>query len=205
MLKIRYKSYPEAATSQMLAENYGDRPELNILSTRWYDENPKEHTHAGGANALQTVKVELRNTEVVTDFFVYARLFLVRDGVNSFKPQQIHNLTLRASGQEIVNLTEHELAFMRLDEHGYAQQISSSGATAGTSQVAKVQTGVYDQAGVTNGFSLREMNRVELELVIRPDVDIEDGDKYEIVVAERCLAIYAVSSSTGRLTLSLAN
>ena len=72
-------------------------------------------------------------------------------------------------------------------------------------QVAKVQTGVYDQEGVSNGFSLREMNSVELEITIRPDAAVADNDIYEIVVAERCLAIYAVSSSTGRLTLSLAN
>ena len=73
-LKIRYKSYPEAATSQMLAENYGDRPELNMLSTRWYDENPKSHTHEGVATAIQTATIDLRNTEVVSDFFVYVRL-----------------------------------------------------------------------------------------------------------------------------------
>ncbi len=204
-LKIRYKSYPEAATSQMLAENYGDRPELNMLSTRWYDENPKDHTHVGGAGALQTVKVELRNTEVVSDFFVYARAKQAAGTVNVYKPQQIENLILRASGQELLNLTFHELAFMKLDDEGYANQIGVSSDTAGTANVAKVQTGVYDQKGVSNGFSLREMNSVEMELTIRPDGALDDGDIYEIVVAERCLAIYAVSSSTGRLTLSLAN
>lgn len=204
-LKIRYKSYPEAATSQMLSENYGDRPELNMLSTRWYDESPKEHTHTGAAGSLQTVKVELRNTEVVSDFFVYARVRQAAGAVNVFKPQQIEKLVLRASGQELVNLTFHELAFMKLDDEGYANQIGVTDDTAGTANVAKVQTGVYDQEGVSNGFSLREMNSVEMELTIRPDAVVDAGDIYEIVVAERCLAIYAVSSSTGRLTLSLAN
>jgi len=205
-LKIRYKSYPEAATSQMLSENYGDRPELNMLSTRWYDESPKDHEHVGAAGSLQTVKVELRNTEVVSDFFVYVRAKQVAaGGVNVFKPQQIEKLVLRASGQELVNLTFHELAFMKLDDEGYANQIGISDDTAGTANVAKVQTGVYDQEGVSNGFSLREMNSVEMELTIRPDLAVLAGDIYEIVVAERCLAIYAVSSSTGRLTLSLAN
>lgn len=205
-LKIRYKSYPEAATSQMLAENYGDRPELNMLSTRWYDESPKDHPHAGAAGSLQTVKVELRNTEVVSDFFVYVRAKQVAaGGVNVYKPQQIEKLILRASGQELVNLTFHELSFMKLDDEGYANQIGVTDDTAGTANVAKVQTGVYDQKGVSNGFSLREMNSVEMELTIRPDNAVAAGDIYEIVVAERCLAIYAVSSSTGRLTLSLAN
>lgn len=209
-LKIRYKSYPESATSQMLAENYGDRPELNMLSTRWYDENPKDHTHAGtatvAADDIQTATVELRNTEVVSDFFVYVRPSVAADaGINRHEPCEIVNLTLSASGQEIVNLDFQELAYMRLEGDGFASSIQSALDSAGVSKTGKVQTGVYDEAGVSNGFSLREMNSVQMKVQFKGPADIANGDTYEIVVAERCLAIYAVSSSTGRLTLSLAN
>lgn len=209
-LKIRYKSYPEAATSQMLAENYGDRPELNMLSTRWYDENPKDHTHVGTAatpaDDIQTATVELRNTEVVSDFFVYVRPSVAADGtINTHAPCEIVNLTLTASGQEIVNLDFQELAYMRLEGDGFASSIQSALDSAGVSKTGKVQTGVYDEHGVSNGFSLREMNSVQMKVQFKGPANIANGDTYEIVVAERCLAIYAVSSNTGRLTLSLAN
>ena len=211
-LKIRYKTYPEAAVSQMLAENYGDRPELNMLSTRWYDESTKTHTQAGAAGATETTSVELRNTEVVSDFFVYIRPSVVAANavagtlgqVNEFLPCEITKLTLRASGQDIVELTGEELAFMRLDPEGYACSLEYA-TNEGLTKVGKVQTGVYDEHGVSNGFSLREMNSVSMAVEFTAPADTAANDTYEIVVAERCLAIYAVSSSTGRLTLSLAN
>ena len=204
-LKIRYKTYPEAAVSQMLAENYGDRPELNMLSTRWYDESTKTHTQVGGAGATETTSVELRNTEVVSDFFVYVRPSVAADAsVNNFLPCEITKLTLRASGQDIVELTGEELAFMRLDPEGYACSLEYA-TVEGLTKVGKVQTGVYDEHGVSNGFSLREMNSVSIAVEFTAPADTDVNDTYEIVVAERCLAIYAVSSSTGRLTLSLAN
>ena len=205
-LKIRYKSYPEAAMSQILAENYGDRPELNMLSTRWYDESTKTHPQVGAAGATETATVELRNTEVVSDFFVYIRPSVAANAaVNNFLPCEITKLTLRASGQDIVELTGEELAFMRLDGEGYACSLSYADTTAGLQNVGKVQTGVYDEHGVSNGFSLREMNSVSIAVEFTAPANTAANDTYEIVVAERCLAIYAVSSSTGRLTLSLAN
>ena len=211
-LKIRYKTYPEAAVSQMLAENYGDRPELNMLSTRWYDESTKTHPQAGAAGSTQSTTVELRNTEVVSDFFVYIRPSVVAANavaatlgeVNEFLPCEITKLTLRASGQDIVELTGEELAFMRLDTEGYACSLEYA-TVEGLTKVGKVQTGVYDEHGVSNGFSLREMNSVSMAVEFTAPAGTAANDTYEIVVAERCLAIYAVSSSTGRLTLSLAN
>ena len=204
-LKIRYKTYPEAAVSQMLAENYGDRPELNMLSTRWYDESTKTHPQAGAAGSTQSTTVELRNTEVVSDFFVYIRPSVAANAaVNNFLPCEITKLTLRASGQDIVELTGEELAFMRLDPEGYACSLEYA-TDEGLTKVGKVQTGVYDEHGVSNGFSLREMNSVSMAVEFTAPANTAAGDTYEIVVAERCLAIYAVSSSTGRLTLSLAN
>ena len=94
---------------------------------------------------------------------------------------------------------------MRLEKDGFASSIQSTLDTAGVSKTGKIQTGVYDEEGVSNGFSLREMNSVQMKVQFKGPAIALATDIYEIVVAERCLAIYAVSSSTGRLTLSLAN
>ena len=73
-LNIRYKSYPEAATAQILASNYSS-PELVQVSTRYYDENPVfQDNDMGGGSVNDTISVDLRNTDCVEAFYIMARI-----------------------------------------------------------------------------------------------------------------------------------
>jgi hypothetical protein len=101
-LQVRYKVYPEDANAKIIAENF-DKPTLNMLSTRYYNENREskniEVTAAGAAGSPQAstdIKVELKSTECVQAFYV---VLTKTDDLNStttapgpnqsFIPQQI--------------------------------------------------------------------------------------------------------------------
>jgi len=76
-LQVRYKAYPEPSVAEVIDQNYSE-PELNQLSTRFYDENSivKTITAAAGGDTASTtdeVSIDLKNTDAVTDFYVVIR------------------------------------------------------------------------------------------------------------------------------------
>jgi hypothetical protein len=79
-LKLRYKAYNESDFSEILTENYNE-PELNQMSTGYYDENASQKKLTATADGELVkmdlkqpgVKVELKNTDCVNDFYVLVR------------------------------------------------------------------------------------------------------------------------------------
>ena len=58
----------ENANTEILSENYGNSPSLNILSTKYYNENPSVEKQVAAA-ASSELKLELKSTEAVRDFY----------------------------------------------------------------------------------------------------------------------------------------
>jgi hypothetical protein len=69
VLSVRYKNYQEDANSQILAENF-EKPTLNLLSTRFYEENRQSILSTAGTATSESIDIELKNTECVQDFYV---------------------------------------------------------------------------------------------------------------------------------------
>ncbi len=201
-LMVRYKTYPEESFSKILAENY-NAPTLNMLSSRFEDENRASVTAATGANKI---KVDLKNTEAVQDFYcVLLKEDAVGSGQLDMVPQAIKNVLFRGSGQDIINQNANELSFSRICDDGFS--IGQNEIVGGTnlSNIKKIQTGVYsDDQMLTNTLSLRQINGGYIEV----DFDIiaaDNGKAYYLYICENCSTIYSVSSSTGSLTQSLSN
>ena len=209
-LYIRYKSYPEAATAQILASNY-NAPELVQVSTRFYDENPVTLTSLADATADsgQSMKIQLRNTDCVEDFYVMVRKVNATDG--SFgNPMELKSIRFTGSGQEIMFLNEQAIPYARLTENGFSSSSIAGVAgglldTSNMRYVGKIQTGLYEHSGggpISNSLSLRELNAPEIEVTFsRPS----GASIYRLDLVENCTAIYSTSSSVGRLSLALSN
>ena len=222
-LQVRYKSYPEQPTAQILASNY-NQPELVQVSTRFYDENPQTFTYTdinpstGGALGFggRSETINLRNTDCVEAFYVMVREIEGSGATLRYGPcEQITNLAFRGSGQDILNLTEGNLAYGALQENGF----STMGATANevaTSAVrlmdiGKIQVGLFENGGggpLSNTLSLREINAPQITV----SFNSKDGGagtgqekRYRVDIVENCTAIYSTSSAVGRLTLALSN
>lgn len=198
-LMVRYKTYPEESFSKILAENY-NAPTLNMLSSRFEDENRASITSVVGLNKI---KVDLKNTEAVQDFYcVLLKEVTAGTGVLDMKPQAIKNVLFKGSGQDIINQNENELSFSRICDDGFS--IGQSEVTGGTNltNIKKIQTGVYsDDQMLTNTLSLRQINGGYIEV----DFVAADARAYYLYICENCSTIYSVSSSTGSLTQSLSN
>ena len=214
-LQVRYKAYPEASVAEVIDQNYSE-PELNQLSTRFYDENSivKTITAAAGADtaiATDEVDIDLKNTDAVTDFYVVIRQkleggqVLAVNGNNS--PFSINSVKFTGSGQDILDLTEDELAYSRLSDNGNAVfPLDVAGSTFGITNVVKIQTGIVNKYAMSNCFSLREINAPRITINYNtPLVKAGKSTTYEVSVVEDCLAIYSTSSATGRQVLSLTN
>ena len=222
-LQVRYKSYPEQPTAQILASNY-NQPELVQVSTRFYDENPQTFTYTdinpttGGALGFggRSETINLRNTDCVEAFYVMVRRIEGSGATLHYGPcEQITNLAFRGSGQDILNLTEGNLAYGALQENGF----STMGATANevaTSAVrlmdiGKIQVGLFENGGggpLSNTLSLREINAPQITVSFNTPKDLPtEGDpyRYRVDIVENCTAIYSTSSAVGRLTLALSN
>lgn len=198
-LMVRYKTYPEESFSKILAENY-NAPTLNMLSSRFEDENRASITSVVGANKI---KVDLKNTEAVQDFYcVLLREESVGSGVLDMRPQPITNVLFKGSGQDIINQNANELSFAKITDDGFS--IGQNAVDNGTDlvNIKKIQTGVYsDDQMLTNTLSLRQINGGYIEV----DFVAADARAYYLYICENCSTIYSVSSSTGSLTQSLSN
>lgn len=208
-LLLRYKMYSESDNAELLASNYQDES-LNMLTARNYRENPVSYTPTG-AEANYKFTLELKNVDVVENFYIMVRPPSgLANGANQNQLHKIKRVRLSASGQEICDLTENQLLYMKITENGWPVN-SSYLATAMNdpvlaNNVAKVQTGLwtYDKDVWTNGFSLREMNNVIVEVF----VDFEGTDankKFTCYCQELTSCILSQSSNTGRNAISLSN
>ena len=210
-LQVRYKAYPEASVAEVIDQNYSE-PELNQLSTRYYDENSLfgKIDASGGdiAAGTATFDIDLKNTDAVTNFYIVVRQQMA-GGQNTQaqgnQPFKITNVKFTGSGQDILDLSQDELAYSRLTDNGNAVfPIDPVTATFGISDIVKIQTGLNGNHAMSNCFSLREINapRISIEF----EIPIHAAElTYEVVVVEECLAIYSTSSATGRQVLSLTN
>ncbi len=213
-LSVRYKNYQEDANAKIISENFAN-PQLNMLSSRMYDENRESILSTPATLTLDnTIEVELKNTECVQDFYV----ILLRSDPNTAAgasptvasdildpvPQPIKSINFTGSGQEIVNLTAPQLAYARLDMDGYSVGQDSSVAANGFTNVLKFQTGVYADNVVSNTISLREINNPRIKLTF--DINATGNlQRYYAYVVEDCSAIYSITSATGALQVSLSN
>ncbi len=221
-LQVRYKSYPEDANAKIIAENF-DKPTLNMLSTRYYNENRETTnvtvTAAGTGGAPQpeeSITVELKSTECVQCFYVVLtktenfNSSAASPGPNqSFVGQPIDSIKFTGSGAEILELTALELEYMKLSPDGFSWgQTDSTTNGSGISNIFKIQTGVYDSYEMPNCFSLREINAPQMEVKFRPrTTGYTDTHlvQYSVHIVEDCATIYSIASSTGSLNLSLSN
>ncbi len=222
-LQVRYKAYPEDANAKIIAENF-DKPTLNMLSTRYYNENRETKnvvcTAAGVAaggppQAEETINVELKSTECVQCFYVVLtktenfNSSTTSPGPNqSFVAQPIDSIKFTGSGAEILELTALELEYMKLSPDGFSWGQSNTSNGAGLTNVFKIQTGVYDSYEMPNCFSLREINAPQMEVKFRPRVNsytVNHLVQYSVHIVEDCATIYSIASSTGSLNLSLSN
>ena len=207
-LNIRYKSYPEAATAQILASNY-NAPELVQVATRFYDENPvfKDVAIAGGS-LVDTMEVDLRNTDCVESFYIMVRE-VNANGTFGY-PLTIKNITYTGSGQEIMNLDQRTLLYSRLTENGFSTSLREfSDDIMSLENVYKIQVGLYENDGggtLSNTQSLREINAPRIVVTFdSKTVGDTVAKRYRCDVVEDCSAIYSTSSAIGRLSLALSN
>lgn len=200
-MDVRYKNYDESQSSKILAENF-DQPTLNMLSSRYYDETVKQHT-SGVATGLQSVIVDLKNTDCVNDFFVIVRNKTADDAVTGgrVQPVPISSVVLSGSGQTLVELDQYQLHYARLGKNGFSERVSIG---EGLQNIAKIQMGCSsDYQMLTNTLSLREINNPQITVTFQ---DTEaTAQQFEVRVVEKCSALYSISSATGRLALSLSN
>ena len=208
-LLLRYKMYSESDNAELLASNYQEES-LNMLISRNYRENPVSYTPTG-AEADYKFTLELKNVDVVENFYIMVRgASGLANGADQNKLHKIKRVRLSASGQEICDLTEEQLLYMKITENGWPVNSSYLSSLLqdpiSINNVSKVQTGLwtYDKNVWTNGFSLREMNNVIVEVF----VDFAGGDankKFTCFCQELTSCILSVSSNTGRNAVSLSN
>jgi len=208
-LTIRYKSYPEAPTAQILASNYS-APELVQVSTRFYDENPITVAAATAASATFDVDIDLRNTDCVQDFYIFVNENVIDatlgNRLGACLP--ISKVVFTGSGQQILSLTPGTLEYARLTENGFSSSAAMEATDASDisriQNVVKIQNGLYEHAGggpLSNTMSLREINAGRITVTFNK----EASKAYTIQCVENCSAIYSTSSAVGRLSLALSN
>lgn len=203
---LRYKMYSEADNAQLLSSNYEDE-QLSMLTYRNYRENPVSYTPANNVTDHKFT-IELKNVDVCNDFY-----FMVRgptgnsEGGDQNSLLAVKRVRLTASGQEICDLKEDQLLYMKVSEGGWPVN-SSFLATEmndpiSANNVAKIQTGLWtwDKDVWTNGMSLREMNNVVAEVY----VDLSANKQYTCYCQEVTSVILSVSSNTGRNAIALSN
>jgi len=188
-LKVRYEVYPEEAMAQIISANYNEN-DLNVLSSRFYLENPVQQNFlldaSQGAfplNLLQKGFVDIKNVDVVSKFYIIVRnvgqnpdntatraLNSLGTGNNLSTPYKISGLALFASGQEILRLNDHEIEYTQMEPNGLA--VANSGRSAamigtgcGLQNIAILPMGKYtNDMTISNAISLRELNNCRLEV-----------------------------------------
>lgn len=207
-ISYRYKLYNEADTAMILSENYSE-PQLNMLTTRSYRENPLEQL-SDGSNKIKFV-VNIKNVDVVNAFYIMVRPTVV-DGINPDVLtdnvnllQKVDQVTMMASGQEICVITPEQNYYAHLTENGFAQKCIVQEGYYPFDNVFKIQTGLWEHSGAgvwSNGWSLREMNSVSL--VVECTTSLPNVS-YTCIISETTSTILSTSSNTGRLVNSLVN
>ena len=220
-LKLRYKAYNESDFSEILTENYNE-PELNQMSTGFYDENASIGTITAPAQSAGTtfgydvtkpgVKVELKNTDCVNNFYVIVRRneSYGGTGIPNHQPKKILRIRFTASGQEIYDLSGEELFYSKLCANGFS--ILTSGGS-NIDNICKIQTGLWEYSGggtQSNTLSLRELNNPIIEVwfedsTFEANQQADQVRTYDVVVVEEAVKIYSTTSATGRLMTSLSN
>ncbi len=210
-LSVRYVNYPEESYAKILANNFS-RPSLNQLSTKYYDENRVTRSVNAAATGI-TMTCELKSTECVESF--YFMLFKSQQGgaalgstgpIRRFVPHEIQSVKFSGSGQEFFNLDREELAYARLGKDGFAWgQSKETDNLPKTTRIKKFQMGCYDTYQLENTLSLREVNNPLVEITFDHTESGTDYFEYTLVVVENCSAIYAISSATGAMNISLSN
>jgi hypothetical protein len=221
-LKLRYKAYNESDFSEILTENYNE-PELNQMSTGFYDENATSVIVTQAAGAAQTslsypltgpgVKVELKNTDCVNDFYIIAKQTSSYSAATdaNHEPLKIKRIRFTASGQEIFDLEGYELFYAKLCVNGFSTLTSDQ---SNIENVCKIQTGLWEYAGggtQSNTLSLRELNNPIIEVWLEDIIIPANGTgnavtySFDVVVVEDAVKIYSTTSATGRVMTSLSN
>ncbi len=206
-LMLRYKMYSEADNAQLLASNY-DSEQLNMLTERNYRENPVSFTAGAAKVNDHKFTMELKNVDVAQNFY-----FMVRgpvgtsEGEKQNELKKIKRVRLTASGQELCDLDESQLLYMKLSESGWpvnsSYLASSMQDPLSINNVAKIQTGLWtwDKDVWTNGWSMREMNNIVAEVYC----DVDANKKFTCYCQELTSCILSQSANTGRNIISLSN
>ena len=206
-LMLRYKMYSEADNAQLLASNY-DSEQLNMLTERNYRENPVSFTAGGNTEIDHKFTMELKNVDVAQNFY-----FMVRgpsgedEGEDQNQLKVIKRVRLTASGQELCDLNQQQLLYMKLSESGWPVNSSYLASAmqdpVKANNVAKIQTGLWtwDKDVWTNGWSMREMNNIVAEVYC----DVDANKKFTCYCQELTSCILSQSSNTGRNAISLSN
>lgn len=207
----RYKVYMEDQNARILSENY-DKPQLNLLSSRYEDEVRSHQIIASNTPIPAKISVELKNTEAVQNFYV---ICLVSDvgtsattaGVyKDYLPHAITNIRFTASGQEICNLSDKDLAYAKVSEDGWAWGGSDTYNTGSRlTNVGKFQTGTWGAYKLSNCFSLRNINAPTIEVSFNTIGGSTNGREYSVYVVEDCSTIFSISSQTGSVAVALSN
>ena len=200
-LKLRYKAYNEADYSEVLTQNYGE-PELNVMTTGFYDENVAVAALAIGAtgNGVNGTPVELKNTDCVNSFYVMVRQ---QNTTDHSLPLAIDRVVMTASGQDIFDLSGEELFYSKLCENGF----SIGGASDATKNVVKIQCGLWEYSGggtQSNTMSLRELNNPVITVFFSV-ATLAAATQYDVTVVEDCVKLVTTISSSGRCQVSLTN
>ena len=201
-LLMRYKNYDEQTTASMISANYS-APQLNQLSSRFYDEAKTTHTVATGKESEQKVDIDLKNTECVESFYVIVRKKNDDSTEDAVTVTPCKTFLFTGSGQQICDLRETQLQYARLGMNGWSEAVDNTVATSGCqlSAIAKVQLGLNHKGMVSSCLSLREVNAPRICVTFDAPAEAD----YKIACVQKVFAVYATSSATGRLSLMLSN
>jgi len=252
ILQVRYKQYGEADTAQLLAENYNAEQLNMLTTRCFRENPLSFSVAGVAAplatNAKEIVQsIDLRNVDVVKAYYI----FVTRDQTGQGATEHfvttagertvnqcfdISRIKLTASGQEICTIGKEQNLYARLTENGHAFNAVAAGASTsavnGNSieglhlhNVYKIQTGLWENEGGgawSNGWSMREMTNMRIEVTMPPVVTQTDAGKYQhrgrfnnnavgvscnytLHVVEDCSTILSTASNTGRTVNSLTN
>lgn len=215
-LGLRYQVYGETDTAEMLASNFSS-DQLNILTSKFYRENPFEFVGVAGKTTQQII---LRNIDVVKSFYVMCKRTnetvgipaagaVVASAVSPSSLVPIEKVEILASGQTICEMTYNQSQYSKLTHNGYATSATINGDASpiNLENVFKIQTGLWSNDGGgpwSNAYSLREMNNVIVKATFAAGELIPTAN-YTLFVVEDCSTIISINSSTGRVVNSLSN
>ena len=203
-LKVRYINMPESQVAKTISENY-DAPELNILSSRFVDESPQtKSVNNSNTASVETVTVQLKSTECVEEFYCMVYKDVI-DNAADLALASIISVEFKSSGQSICEFSAEELQHVNMYENGWAAAANYTTSDSGSyDNVVKVPLGYFTDDKLSNMASLREMSNPEIVIKFNAPANAA-AVIYRASVVEKCAALYAINSSSGRISLSLSN